>query len=82
MFTINKIIIDSKDDIKVTDILANETFLQNISKDTFLYFILSLRETNKYINIHNSLYNSSGEYTLYLHLEKTPKIIINDVKTE
>ena len=79
MFTVNKITIHSKDNIPVDDILENKNFLHNISKDNFLNFILDLRRTNKYINVHYKLYDNTNGYDLHLYLEKMPEIIINDV---
>jgi len=81
-FTINDIIIKSKDDINKQEFFSNSLFPLTITKELFLNQLSEIRESNKYINFNYELNQYNGMYQLTLSLEKAPIITIENIFIE
>ena len=81
-FTINDIIIKSKDDINKQEFFSNSLFPLTITKELFLNQLSEIRESNKYINFNYELNQYKGMYQLTLSLEKAPMITIENIFIE
>ena len=81
-FTINELIIKSKDNINEIDFFSNSLLPLTITKETFLNQLSKIRESNQYINFNYELNQDKDMYQLILYLEKTPIITIKNVFVE
>ena len=78
---INSIIIESKSDIKVNEII-NSSLPLILRKDELVDLFINLRQTNKYNNIHYRFSVKDDGYNLVVSLEKNKPIVINNIIIE